>query len=167
MPELEVIKPQPDFPNEDLANENVAFVDYFLKERTEARSYAQSLESTMRPLHLTAHYALELVGVNVAYTPEEYTAFCKGFASFEYMSLLVTRRHVAEQLFARNALMLLTGEAVIPEIDMATRRAAWIDLYPNVNDVVLKGSVVDGETMPQLYSRAMGAQIACELQMTA
>lgn len=167
MPGLEIIRRQPDFPNEDLSKENIPFMEYYLKEMHESKSHARHLEETLRPLHLTAHHALQLSGIEVVYSPEEYESFCKGFAALEYISLIVNPRHVREQLVVQNVHTLLTATGIIPEIEMADRRAAWVDMYPNVNEVVVTSSVADEETLPQLYSRAIGAQVACELQMTA
>lgn len=167
MSAIEVIKRQPDFPNEDLANENIALMEFYLKEMHEATTHARILAESMRPLHLTAHHALQLSGIEVKYTPEEYEAFCKGFAALEYISIMVNPRHIREQLVAKNVHTLLTATDILPELNMATRRDAWIGMYPNVNEVLVNSSVAQGETMPQLYSRTIGAQVACELQMTA
>ena len=167
MSELVVIKRQPNFPNEDLDEKNVPIMEFYLHEHHEADSHAKYLSETLRPIHLTAHYALQLSGVEVDYTPDEYEAFCKGFAAFEYVSLMVNPRHVREQLVVRNVHTLLTANDVIPEIELADRRQPWVETFPNVNDVLTHASVQQGETLPQLYSRTMGAQVAWELQKAA
>ena len=167
MSSFEVIKRQPNFPNEDLDEKNVPIMEFFLRDQHEATTHAKFLGESMRPLHLTAHYALELSGVEVDYTPAEYDAFCKGFAAFEYVSLMVNPRHVREQLVARNVHRLLTATNVFPELEVAERRQAWINGFPNVNDVLTGVSVKEGETLPQLYSRTIGAQMAWEFQKAA
>ncbi len=167
MREFEVIKRQPNFPNEDLHEKNVPIMEFFLQENHEASSHARFLYDSMRPLHLTAHYALQLSGVEVEYTPAEYEAFCNGFAAFEYVSLMVNPRHVREELIANNVHTLLTATGVFPEIEIADRRQAWVNGFPNVNDVLSGVSATKGETLPQLYSRAIGAQMAWELQKAA
>ena len=164
---LEIIRHQPDFPNEDLKDANVPLMEFYLKEMHEAKAHAHFLAESMRPLHLTAHYALQQAGVEVQYTPQEYEAFCKGFAALEYISLMVNPRYIREQLIVKNVHTLLTSSGAIPEIEIADRREAWIDMYPNIHEVVVNTGVADGETMPQLHSRAIGAQIASELQMVA
>lgn len=166
MNSFEVIKHQPNFPNEDLDEKNVHIMEFFLTENHEATTHAKFLGESMRPLHLTAHYALELSGVEVDYTPAEYDAFCKGFAAFEYVSLMVNPRHVREQLVVKNVHRLLTG-AVIPELEVAERRQAWVNGFPNVNDVLAGVSSKEGESLPQLYSRTIGAQMAWEFQKAA
>lgn len=167
MKQFETITLQPDFPNEDLHEHNVPLIEFYLQEMHEPRTHATFLKESMRPLHLTAHHALQLSGVEVVYDPDEYDAFCNGFAAFEYISLLVNPRHIREQLIVKNVHMLLTANDIIPELDMADRRQAWMDMYPNVTGVITNETIAHAETLPQLYSRAIGAQIACEMQMAA
>lgn len=167
MSELEVIKHQPNFPNEDLNAANVPFMKYYIEEHPEAKSHARQLGETLRPIHLNAHYALEHSGVKVKYTPEEYVAFCKGFATLEYMSLFVKQRFAREQLVVGNVHRLLTSSEAFPEIELADNRQSWMEAYPNVNDVLFGAGRRAGEDLPELYSRSMGAQVAWELQREA
>jgi hypothetical protein len=167
MSQLEVIRHQPNFPNEDLEDANVSIMEFFLQERTEALSHARYIKETFRPIHQSAHYALQQAGVEVDYTPAEYEAFCKGFAAFEYVSLMVNPRYIREQLIVKNVHRLLTSIEAIPEIELADGREAWMETYPNMNDVLIDAGTRDGETMAQLHSRTMGAQIACEMQRAA
>jgi len=167
MQQFEVIKYQPDFPNEDLDQTNVPFVDFYLRENHEPRSHAHQLRETMRPLHLTAHRALQQCGIELEYSQDEYDAFCDGFADFEYMSLVVNPRYVKEQLVVKNVHLLLTHTGAMPEIELADHRSPWIDIFPNVHSVITDNGVRQGNTMAQLHSRTMGAQIAYELQAAA
>ena len=80
---------------------------------------------------------------------------------------MVNPRHVREELIAKNVHSLLTATGVFPEIEIADRRQAWVNGFPNVNDVLTGVSANRGETLPQLYSRAIGAQMAWELQKAA
>lgn len=164
MSELEVIKHQPNFPNEDLAAANVPFMKYYLQEGTEVASQTRQLGETLRPIHLTAHHALQLSGIEVKYTPNEYDAFCKGFATFEYASLMVKHRFARQQLVVGNVHRLFTSSEALPEIELADNRQDWMETYPNVNDVLFGAGRGEGEELPELYSRSMGAQVAWELQ---
>ena len=67
----------------------------------------------------------------------------------------------------KNVHLLFTSGAVIPEIDIAERRQAWMEMYPNTTAVITSEQVAQHDSLPELYSRAIGAQIACELQMAA
>lgn len=167
MSQLEVIQHQPNFPNEDLDDANVPIVEFFLQENPEAVSHARYLNESFRPVHKTAHYALQHAGVKVEYTPAEYDAFCKGFAAFEYISLIVNPRYIREQLIIKNTHRLLTAVEALPEIELADSRELWMESYPNINDVLIDTGSREGETMAQLHSRSMGAQIAYELQRVA
>lgn len=164
---FKTVEHQPNFPNEDLTEGNVPLVEHFLFEHAEAKAHARYLEDSMRPLHLTGHYALEQAGITLRYDPAEYSAFCNGFAAFEYVSLVVNPRFIREQLIVKNAQRLLTSLEAIPELELSEGREAWMNAYPNVNDVLIENGVRSGESMAQLQARAMGAQIACELQKAA
>lgn len=164
---VDVIKKQPNFPNEDLESANVELMSTYLRHMHEPTSYAKYLHEHFRPVHLTAHFALEQAGVEVTYTPEEYTAFCKGFADFEYVSLMVNPRFIREKLVVKNVRRLLTSTVAIPEIELLDGREPWLKAYPNMNDVLTEEGHRRNESMAALHSRAMGAQLACELQRAA
>lgn len=92
MMHLEVLKSQPNFPNEDLTDSNAGIINYCLQEVGGERAYAEYLQKSMRALQTTAHEALRICGVQVDYSQDEYESFCGGFAAFEYASLLVNPR---------------------------------------------------------------------------
>ncbi len=170
MSSLETLSRQPDFPNEDLHDANVPLVDYYLRAEKGEQPYAQFFihdRASLGAMHATAQEALWLSGVQVAHTPEEYAAFCNGFAAFEYISSLVNPRMKSGAIAVQNTLNLFVANGAMAEVDLAERRQAWMEVFPNTSGVIVKAGMAKGETMAQLHARAIGAQIASELEMAA
>lgn len=166
MNRLELLTTQPDFPNEDLSEANVPHVEYYLGERRYEAASAEYFRQSLRMLHITGHQALQICGIEVDYSEKEYVAFCKGFASFEHMSMLVNPRPYDGMLAVANTRELLV-ESAIAEFEIADHYKAWLTTHPNAYGVVIESGAAQGEGMKQLHARAIGAQLACELQMVA
>lgn len=164
---FETLQRQPNFPNEDLQDGNVNMVEYYLEEIQGSQAHAEHLRESLRMVHITAHEALRLCGIEVEYSQQEYDTFCKGFASFEYMSLLVNPRELNGAALIQNTKELLINPGDNADVGIAERRENWIKVFPNVYGLVVDAGARQGDSFPQLQSRTIGAQIACELQMAA
>ncbi len=167
MPSINVLQHQPDFPNEDLCDSNAPLVEYYLRERPSDISHAEYLGNSLIMVHHTGHYALRLCGIDVDYSEQEYLAFSRGFAAFEYMSLLVNPRQYNGSLAVRNTSELLVDAGDLADLELANRRKVWPAMYPNAFGVIASVGSSRGQTMKQLHAATLGAQVACELQMTA
>ncbi len=167
MSSLELLARQPDFPNEDLHKKNIAMVEYYLQEEHTDRALAKHLQESMRMVHVVAHQALSIVGVKAEYSQVEYEAFCGGFAAFEYVSLLVNPRMVSGALAIKNTQQLLIEPGELADFSMADRHQPWAQAFPNTYGVIVDTGARRGETMNELQLRAIGAQVASELEMAA
>lgn len=167
MRSLEVLTPQPNFPNEDLNEANLPHVEYHLSHIHAEQTYAESLRTSLHMLHFTGHQALQICGVEVDYSEKEYNAFCDGFAAFEYISMLVNAKVHDGTIAVANVKELLIDSGELVEFEIANHYKAWLDTHPNTHGVITEIGAYRGETMKQLHARAIGAQIACDLQMAA
>ena len=165
MSELSLLSRQPEFPKEDLSDTNAAFMEYLLRHEQSNQSYADMLRSSLRPLHVTGHYALKLSGIEVDYSQAEYEAFCEGFAAFEYTHALVSQQLYNGDIAVQKTRRLFVDGKDLADFELADRFAAWQNSHPNTHGVIVTAGAEQGETMKQLQSRAMGAEIAWELQV--
>jgi hypothetical protein len=167
MPSFEVLNRQPNFPNEDLSEANMPMIEHYLQRDAGVESRAEHSKALLRQIHVTAHEALRHCGVALDYTPEEYAAFCNGFASYEYVSLLVNPRVISGAVLINNVRYILTDKGDLTDIELSERFDGWAKSYPNLREVVLDAGIQKGETMQQLQTRLVGLQIATELEMAA
>lgn len=165
MNKLEVLQTQPDFPKEDLVETNVPFVGYLLRHEQSDRPYAEHLRGSLRTLHVTGHHALEICGIKVDYSEDEYHAFCAGFAALEYTTTVVGRKVYSGDIAVQKTKNLLINGVDMAEFEFADRFKAWQESHPNTHGVIVEAGAEQGETMKQLQARAMGAEMAWELQV--
>ena len=165
MKSLEVFRPQPDFPNEDIHEVNALYMKYLFRHEQSDRSYADHLTGSLRALHLTGHQALQVCGIDMDYSLVEYQAFCAGFADHEYTAAVVGQRVYDGELAVAKTRELLVEGDLTSDLEIAERFNAWRDLHPNTHDLIVDVGVECDETIQQLQSRAMGAALARELQV--
>ncbi|UTX51657.1 hypothetical protein KI440_01760 [Candidatus Saccharibacteria bacterium TM7i] len=164
---LEILTPQPNFPDEDLQEDNIAHVEYYLQNDPGTLVYEKDLRESMRMLHVVGHNALQICGVEVDYSEDEYHAFCEGFAALEYASILVRQKQLSGSMMIANTRNLLIDMGEMTDFEVASRHGVWMEAHPNTFGVVTKAGAVRSETMKQLQARAVGAHIASELQAAA
>lgn len=167
MTSFEVLKRQPDFPNIDLSEPNAAQVSYYLQNERGEKPYADFLRASLRTIHITGHQALQVFGVELDYSEDEYFAFCDGFAALEYTSLLVNPQLYNGTIAVRKTQDILVNHSDSADLEIADRYALWLKTHPNTHGVIVDAGAVQGETMKQLHARTIGAHIASELQRAA
>ena len=164
---FETLDPQPNFPTEDLSETNASFIRYFLINERSDQSYALFLRPSLRMLHVTGHSALQICGIEVDYSEREYAAFCAGFAALEYTTHIVRRSAINTELAARATKRLFIDAPDMADVEIADRFTAWKESHPNTHGTIVDAGAEQGETMKQLHVRAIGAEMAWELQSVA
>lgn len=168
-PEAKVLllRDQPNFPNEDLTDENASVLDHHLAMMGKVEAGMEHYMKTMRMVYRTAHSALMGMGIDTREHPTEYTAFCHGYATFDVMLLMVNMqrpRAYDSELAARKFRDMFLADEELGDLELAMRRTAWMSTYPNAYDVTIKSGERRNETMSQLQARAMGTQIGWDMQ---
>lgn len=193
-PSIIALRMQPNFPHEDLSDNNSAMLEYILQNDDGLEAHAERLQHSQRQIHLIANRALQFLGIKTRYAEEELLSFSRGFAGFEIINDLVhpprtydmlPARHRIEKLFidTRDFFELqleefyrsqsehrspapVTRDRPAPELDLAHQHMALARNLPNTFGVLLQLGAAHNETMAQLQTRAMGAQLAHSLQVT-
>lgn len=165
MPSLEVFQPQPDFPDEDLLESNALYMQHLLRHEKSDRVYAHQLGESLRQVHRTGHQALQICGVEMAYSQAEYAAFCGGFAAHEYTAVVVSQKPYSIEVASSKTRQLLIDQPILADLEIAERFKAWQDFHPTTYGLIIEAGEEQGETLQQLQARAMGAAIARELQV--
>lgn len=167
MPSLETIQLQPDFPNEDLDDENVPFVEHNILTQPESGAYVNTLSTgpnSMVYVYRQAHCALRMCGIDAEYTKASYQSFLGGFADFEQMSLLVRPRPYDGKTAVRRTKELLVDTGDLAEVVMSDGLAKWKHQLPNAYGVIINHGDKAGESMKEIQARTAGAYVACVLQ---
>lgn len=86
---------QPDFPSEDLTDNNADMLKYCLTDEAGIDSYALELTRAQRSFYKIAHQALRQMNIRASYDPQGLRAFSQGFTGLEAMADIV---HPTEQL---------------------------------------------------------------------
>lgn len=165
MTQFEVPYAQPEFPKEDLHESNAAYVEYLLRHEQSNRPYADMLRGSLRTMHSTGHQALQLCGITLDYSQAEYEAFCEGFAALEYTTTVIGQHLYDGDLAVTKTKLLFIDEVDMAEFELADRFTAWQQSHPNTYGVIVNDGEAQGETMKQLQARAIGAEMAWELQV--
>lgn len=183
------LRMQPNFPHEDLNDDNVAMLKYILRQEEGLDAHVEQLQHSQRQIHLIANRALHFLGIATRYAEEELWSFSHGFASFEIINDLVhqprayntsTATQRIDQLFvdtrsffehqieetqrANTASFAPTRDRPAPELELALEHNALANELPNAYDLVIDLGATRGETMAQLQVRTMGAQLARSFQ---
>lgn len=163
-PSLIYFNPQPEFPVEDISEENAAMAAHYLESAPEPEVYAARNFENLRFLHKIGNSALIGAGIPVEYSESEYRAFCHGFSTMDYLTVLVGSRPyktIYTEGHAANNFFMQYGD--IAELKLQERSEHWIDTHPNTLEVMRTVADSRNETLKEYASRAMGAQIAGEL----
>lgn len=159
------LETQHDFPASDLTEVNADILPYVLDDNSGVESHAVFLQKHQRSLYKTAYKALLYCDYPAENSFEEYQAFTRGFATFEAISSLVRPIGAYDTTFAAlRAQWLLMAPGEYIDVELGKRTKTWPDERPNTHGTVVAIGEKRGETMNQLRSRAIGAQIAFELQ---
>lgn len=163
-PTFITLEKQPDFPDRDLTDANAEMIgDYYLPETQSVAIEAERLSEHQRALFqsLIGVLALRESEVQIEDEPQAYRAFTLGFASYEFIQLLVTESAYDTSKAAVRLQSLYTG----PEtISFSERVPLWPDRRPNIYRTVIKQGLDSDEPNEILQARALGAQVAFELQ---
>lgn len=157
------IEKQSDFPASDLTETNATVLPHVL-EFAGIESQARHLQEYQRPLYEMAHYALWRSGFANVNSPEEYSSFTQGFATFEAMSMIVQQRLYDGELAVNRTNMMYVLDADFADVELAERIGKWPDERPNTYGAVVQTGINSQETVNQIRARTIGAQIAFELQ---
>lgn len=199
MSELYIPKPhviklemQPNFPQEDLNNDNTEVLDFQLQQDKGLTVYSEQLQHHQRQVHLVADRALKALGIKTRYAEEELFAFSHGFASFEVINDLVhpprlynmqLARQRVEKLFVDTrdffeieleeferslvegrAPLPVSRDRLAPELELANRHSVLANSRPNTYGVILKLGETRAESMAELQARTAGANLAYSFQ---
>jgi hypothetical protein len=158
------LEPQSDFPASDLTDDNDDILVHVLSDEAGVESHAIYLQQYQRALYETAHMALLYCDYPAENSFDEYQAFTRGFATFETISSLVRPGVYDTSFAALRAQWMLMAPGEFTDVELAKRTKSWPDERPNTHGAVITIGEKRGESMNQLRSRAIGAQIAFELQ---
>jgi hypothetical protein len=161
---LITLEEQPDFPASDLSDMNAEMIgEYYLPHTPGLEQEARRLQLYQRQLFEAAliAFALTNMPVRLESSPDTYIPFTEGFASYELIQLLVTSSaYDVERAVSRFQALYLSAGIV----DLPARIETWPDVRPNIYRTVLSPGIGQGASNAQLHARALGAQIAFELQ---
>lgn len=168
MPDLSflVLEEQPDFPETDLTEHNADLLGTFiLPHQAGVETHATFLEHTQQGLYVVALGALQLDGETRDLNKADYRSFCRGFASFEYISLLMrTPAAYDVERASNNVFTLYIEPGHFVNFEIGQRTAPLEASKPNVFRAITDAGEIQNETRSQLKARILGAQVACELQ---
>lgn len=164
VPSLIQFKPQPEFPVEDISEDNAAMAAHYLESAPSPEVYADYHFDNLRAIHRIGHAALVGANIPLDNSESEYRAFCHGFSTMDYLTILVGSRSYKNfytDSFAMRNFFMQYGDIV--EIKLQERSEEWIDSHPNTLEIMRKVADSRSESLKEYTSRAMGAQIAGEL----
>lgn len=165
---LEILRivPQPDFPKTDLTDTNAEILSlYVLPTDPSIATHASYLMEHQKSIYNTALSVLKLEAHSDRLDPFGYQAFCLGFAAFEFISLSVRPRLYDMQTATRQALALYLRAGVHADLELWERHSSLTEAKANTFNTIKVAGEHRRETVVQLKARALGAQIACELQL--
>ena len=164
-PKLIVLETQPDFPGEDLSENNAEILGtYYLRHTIGLEGEAERLFEHQRALFELAQLALWLRNIQIDDAPSEYRSFTQGFAAYELVQSLVTGAAYNTGLAVLRADLHLINSNNAAFAEVAERSVLWPFERPNLYQAITVAGEARRETESQLYARATGAQLAFELQ---
>lgn len=162
---LIVLETQPDFPAQDLSLHNADMLGtYYLRHTAGLEGETERLFEHQRALFEVAQLSLWLRNIVVDNAPKEYRSFTGGFAAYELVQMLVTGSSYDTELAVMRADLHLINSNTAPFIEIAERNALWPYERPNLYQAITDSGKAKEETEAQLQARAIGAQLAFELQ---
>ena len=180
---------QPNFPDEDLSEQNATILKYMLRE-SGISTQASSLEKHQYGAFQLAQRVLKITGVSLRYSQDELQAFSHGFATYEVISDVVrppgrfdiTRASAnanntllgkdltieivpEEGILSKDQLVMLeTLRSDLVDLNMAEQFGKWQRQQPEADGVVVALGDHRRESLRQLQARRIGAHIAYELR---
>ncbi len=101
------LHPQPEFPCEDVLDDNAAVVGTMLEKDPGVIGQSAFLRAHQRVLHHIATTSMRRGGVHMETDPETYEGFTLGFATLEYVVMLLKGKAIDVNLAARQFAQLL------------------------------------------------------------
>lgn len=164
-PKLIILETQPDFPGEDLSENNAQILGtYYLRHTIGLEGEAERLFEHQRALFELAQLALLLRNIQIDDAPKEYRSFTQGFAAYELVQSLVTGSAYNTGLAVMRADLHLINSNNASFVEVAERNALWPYERPNLYQAITVAGEARQETEAQLHARVTGAQLAFELQ---
>lgn len=165
MDKLEIIKfeSQPKFPNEDISDNNAAMASWHLKVGVERHAYLDNFHNNMSLLHDLGNAALSYMDTNPGNNRKEYTAFCKGFAAIDYLSVLLDSRPFQQIGNGAGMDKFVLQHDSFADVELAKRVKDWRESHENTLMLLLEESDKYSESPKQFTARLIGAQVASEL----
>lgn len=164
-PKFIALRTQPDFPAEDLSENNADILGiHYLRHTMGLEQEAERLFEHQRALFELARFSLWLRDVQVEDAPSEYRSFTHGFASYELIQTLVTGAAYNTGLAVMRADLHLINSNNAPIVEIAERNVLWPFERPYLYQAITAGGEARAETPSQLHARVIGAQLAFELQ---
>lgn len=165
MDKFEIIKfePQPDFPDEDISQNNAAMASWYLQTGAEREAYLDNYHNSMQLLHNLGNAALVYMDTKPGNNRQEYTAFCKGFATIDYLSVLLNSRPFQQINDGVGMDKFILQPDSFADVELAKRVASWRSSHENTLTLLLEASDIYSESPKQFTARLIGAQVASEL----
>ena len=164
-PKLIVLETQPDFPGEDLSEQNADMLGlHYLRNTVGLEGETERLFEHQRALFELAQLTLWLRGIKINDAPKEYRSFTGGFAAYELVQSLVTGTAYDTGLAAVRADLHLINSNTPAFVEAADRNVFWPYDRPNLYQAIITAGEARGESEHQLHARVIGAQFAFELQ---
>lgn len=163
MREIISFHPQPDFPIEDISDNNAAIAEVYLASTNESEVYLDIHRSNLKLIHGIGNSALIAAGTSPGNNRNEYDAFCHGFTTIDYLATLLDSRPFTQikDGSSMNRLFIQHGE--MADFELWQRREMWLQTHTKTMDILRGISDSRDETPKQLVARAMGAQVASEI----
>jgi len=162
---LIVLETQPDFPAEDLSEQNADILGlHYLQHTVGLEGEAERLFEHQRAMFELAQLALWVRNIRIDDAPREYRSFTQGFAAYELVQSLVTGAAYNTELAVMRADLHLINSNNPPFAEIAERSVFWPFERPNLYQAISTAGEARAESEAQLHARMIGAQIAFELQ---
>ena len=156
-------RPQPDFPSEDINETNAAMAAWYLKNGQERKAYLENFYNNMQLLHDLGNAALSYMDTNPGNNRKEYIAFCKGFATVDYVSVLLDSRPFKQISSGSGMGKFVLEHQSFADVELAKRVKSWRASHENTLMLLLNESDRRSESPKQFAARLIGAQVASEL----
>ena len=155
--------PQPDFPVEDISDQNAEMAKYYLEATHDVQSYVGVHRQSLQVLHGIGNSALKWLGKSPADNKGEYIAYCHGFTTVDYIATLLNSRPFVQLASGVGMDQLYIQPDSLVDIELGERIPSWRASHENVLALLLDVSDRCGETSKQFDARLVGAQTASEL----
>ncbi len=156
-------QPQPDFPVEDINEQNAAMADYYLTHSEESKAYVNIYQQTLQRMYRVGNAALQYSGTNPGNNSGEARAFCHGFATIDYVATLLDSRPFKQIANGAGMGYFYLQHTGFEDVELAKRIAPWRQSHEKTLELLLSASDRHNESPKQFSARLVGAQVASEL----